>query len=189
MKLKTQRGSYGHINAEKKRLFLGAIGMVFLGLCVFFLGLCLNKFQTRNIFSVFAVLFVLPMARYLSTLLVLLPFHTPKRELYDQVTAVLPEGVVLFSDYAFSSPERVMGLAFFAVSDNELLGLGLRENENIEKIRLYLSDCLKRRGMSGKVTICDKEQDFLAKVGRLSEGKKTEEERNEVLDFLRSLAI
>lgn len=184
-----ERCEYGHIRATKNKLLRGMLVSVGIGLAVFILGLCLNKFQYRNLFTVIAVLFVLPMARRLSTLIVLLPYHTPEKALYEKVKEVMPEGSVLFSDYVFSSRERVMGMHFFALTGNELIGLLAGEKEKEDVVLQYLSEGLKLRGIPGKVKLYKDEKRFLEELKKIPEATKTEEELEELIEYLRSLAI
>lgn len=186
---RVERCEYGRIGAEKRRNFISVLCMIALGVGIFVLGLCLNKFEKRNIFTVVAVLFVLPMARYLSTLLVMLPYKTPDRQLFEQVKAVLPQGSILLSDYLFTSSERVMGMSFLVLTGHELIGLCERENEKTEKITAFLSEELKRRGIPGKVTIFKEKERFFAALKKIPEATRTESEMQELLDFLRSLAV
>lgn len=189
MRQKAKRCEYGHIDAEKRRLLFGAILMVVIAIAVFFLGLLLNKWEKRNIFSVFAVLFVLPWARYVSTLVVMLPFRTSPKAQYEKVSEKLPEGAVLISDYVFSSRESVMGLSYLVLTGHELIGLIAREKEKAQKIQEYLTELLKRQGFSGKVTICDNEASFLKRLSGILEAARTEEEMSELFELLRSMAV
>ena len=150
---RVERCEYGRINAEKKKNIIGALSMVAIGVAIFVLGLCLNKFEKTNIFTVVAVLFVLPMARYLTTVIVLLPYKTPEKSLYEQVKGAIPEGSILFSDYVFTSGERAMGMSFLVLTGNELIGLAMSEKEKKEKMTEYLTTELKRRAIPGKITI------------------------------------
>lgn len=184
-----KRCEYGHINSEKKKMLLGTLLMIFIGVAIFVLGLCLNKFDKRNIFTIVAVLFVLPMARYLTSFIILLPYKTPDKKLYEQVKEQMPKGSVLFSDYVFTSGERAMGMSFFVLTEHEYIGLAISEKEKITKMQEYLSESLKKRAIPGKVVLCTNPEEFLAKVKKGQEVTKTEEERQELLDFLRSLAV
>ncbi len=186
---RTERCEYGRIREVKLRKSAGVLCMIAIGVAVFVLGLFLNKFDKRNIFTVAAVLFVLPMARYLSTLLVTLPYKTPERALYEKVKDAVPEGSVLFSDYLFSSPERVMGMAFFVLTGNELIGLAINEKEKTEKITAYLGTELKRRAIPGKVTVYKEQEKFFSALKRIDTATRTEEEMQELVEFLRSLAV
>lgn len=180
---------YGYVRSQKGKMLSGALLMVLIGVAVFVLGLLLNKFEKANIFTIIAVLFVLPMARYLTSWIILLPFRTPESRLYEQVKALAPEGAVVFSDYVFTSGERVMGLSFLVLTDNEYIGLAARKQEKLPKVREYLSDALKKRAFSGKFVLYEKEEEFLTKLKKASKVTKKEEDRQELLDFLRSLAV
>lgn len=184
-----ERCEYGRINAEKRKNIIGALSMVLIGIGIFVLGLCLNKFEKTNIFTVVAVLFVLPMARYLTTVIVLLPYKTPEKSLYEQVKSSAPEGSILFSDYVFTSGERAMGMAFFVITGNELVGLAMSEKEKTEKMTTYLNGELKRRAIPGKVTVYKEKEKFLGAMKKIDKATRTEEEMQELVEFLRSLAV
>lgn len=184
-----ERCEYGHIRAQKRKNLCGALLMVAIGVAIFVLGLCLNKFEKRNIFTVLAVLFVLPMARYLCTWLVMLPYKTPEKEQYDKVKAVVPEGSILFSDYLFTSGERAMGMYFLVLTGHKLIGLAARDKEKEEKMTEFLSAELKKRGIPGKVIVYKDMERFLTEVKNADTATRTEGEWTELTDFLRSLAV
>lgn len=186
---KIERCNYGRINYEKRRLLLGALLMVAIGVAVFVLGLLLNKFEKRNIFTVAAVCMVLPMTRYLVTFFALLPYHTAEKSLYNLVKEHMPEQAVLVSDYVFTLSEKVMGLSFLVLTDHEYYGLIAREQADAEKLRSILADGLKKCGFSGKVVVCTNAEQLLTKLSKAPAVTKTEEEWKELLDFLRALAI
>ena len=184
-----ERCEYGRIRAEKRKLFIGVLSMIAIGVAIFALGLFLNKFEKRNIFTVVAILFVLPMARYLSTLLIMLPHKTPEKGLYEQVKETVPKGSILLSDYLFTSSERAMGLSFLVLTGHELIGLVERDKEKKDKITAFLSGELKKREIPGKVVLYEDANRFTDALKRIPEATRTEEEMQELLDFLRSLAI
>lgn len=184
-----ERCEYGRIREVKRRNLIGVLCMIAIGVAIFILGLFLNKFDKRNIFTVVAVLFVLPMARYLSTLLVTLPYKTPDRALYERVKEAVPEGSVLFSDYLFTSTERAMGMSFFVLTGNELIGLAASEKEKTEKMTAYLSSELKKRAIPGKVTVHKESERFFSALKKIDAATRTEEEMQELIEFLRSLAV
>jgi len=186
---RAERCEYGRIREVKRRNLIGVFGMIAIGVAIFLLGPFLNKFEKRNIFTVVAILFVLPMARYLSTLLVTLPYKTPDKKLYERVKEAVPKGSVLFSDYMFTSPERAMCMSFFVLTGNELIGLAVSEKEKTEKMVSYLSAELKRRAIPGKVTVHTDEEKFLKVLRRIETATRTEEEMQELIEFLRSLAV
>ena len=184
-----ERCEYGRIRWEKRKLFVGVLSMIAIGIAIFVLGLFLNKFEKRNIFTVVAILFVLPMARYLATLLIMLPHKTPERTLFDQVQKVQPKGSILLSDYLFTSSQCPMCLSFFVLTGHELIGLTESKKEKSDKIRDFLSGELKRREIPGKVVLYDDKNRFTDALKMIPEATKTEEDMQELLEFLRSLAV
>lgn len=184
-----ERCEYGRIRSEKRRNLIGVLSMIAIGVAIFVLGLFLNKFDKRNIFTVVAVLFVLPMARYMATLLIMLPHKTPEKALYEQVKAVVPKGSILLSDYLFTSSERAMGLSFFVLTGHELIGLVESKKEKTDKITAFLTGELKRREIPGKVVLFEDISRFTEALKRIQEATRTEEEMQELLEFLRSLAV
>ena len=53
----------GYLTCRKQRLFMNVASNVLVAVVIFIFGLFLNKMQARNIFSVLALLFVLPVGR------------------------------------------------------------------------------------------------------------------------------
>ena len=186
---RVERCEYGRINAEKRKNIIGALSMVAIGVAIFILGLCLNKFEKTNVFTVVAVLFVLPMARYLTTVIVLLPYKTPEMSLYEKVKDALPQGSILFSDYVFTSGERAMGMSFFVLTGNELIGLAMSEKEKTDKMTIFLTTELKRRAIPGKVAVYTEKDKFFATLNKIEKATRTEKEMQELVEFLRSLAV
>lgn len=189
-----ERCEYGHIRAEKRKNIFGALSMILIGVAIFVLGLCLNKFEKANIFTIIAVLFVLPMARFLTTWIILLPYKTPEEALYRQVKETMPEGSILLSDYVFTLGERVHGISFFVLTGNELIGLMMTDKKKTDKKKTnktadVITTELKRRGISGKVVLFQEKERFFAELHKISSVTRTEEEMQELVDFLRSLAV
>ena len=60
-----KRGEYGYIAARKKKTLLGTIIIALIGVAIFLVGLFLNKMSNRNLFTIIAVLAVLPAAKHL----------------------------------------------------------------------------------------------------------------------------
>lgn len=189
MKRRIGRGEYGHIRSEKRSLCLGAVLMVVLAVALFFLGLLLNRWEKRNIFSVAAVLFVLPWARYVSTLVVLLPYHTAPKEQYEKIVKAIPANTAWLADYVFSSKDCVMGLSYLVLTGSELIGLAAGKKEKKERLAAYLEDVIRRGGFSGTVVICETEEEFLKKLSGISKSENNADEQTELKEALRLIAI
>lgn len=105
-----EKGSFEYINKKKKRKIIMVIAIIVIALAIFGVGLLLNKMSRANIFTVLAILCVLPWAKQLVALIVLFPYHSVSRERYEKAKECvqangLPD-VKLYTDLVITSPEK-----------------------------------------------------------------------------------
>ncbi len=110
---------YGYIRQKKRTLLLQMCGILGIGVLVFLVGLLLNKGELANIFTVVSILFVLPAARYLTVWILIFPYHSPKREEYEKLSALAKEHGLLLSDLVFTSSERAMHLDYMVLAGGQ----------------------------------------------------------------------
>lgn len=189
--MKLQRGDYGYIRAKKKSQLAGLVLMIVLGIGIFITGLLLNKMSKANVFTVAAVLCTLPGANYLTKLVVLFPYHTSEKELYDKVKGMVSGDVVLLCDMVITSSEKVMNLDFMIVSGSSVVGLAGRKGQDIPYINQYLTKGVRNWGTDYRVKVCETyesfEKELKSEMKRESAGKP--EEKEEVLSYIRSLIV
>lgn len=116
---KKNKMEYGYISQKKKTLLLQMVGNLAVGVAVFLLGLLLNKGELTNIFTVVAILFVIPAARYLTVWIVLFPYHTASREEYEEVRKLAEGHGLLLTDLVFTSAERPMSLDYMVLAGGQ----------------------------------------------------------------------
>ena len=187
--MRVQRGEFGYIRARKRRALFGTIWMALLGIAVFLTGLFLNKMSNRNIFTVIAVLFVLPGAKYLVAYIVTFPYHSVEKERYEKAKQVLSEGMELYTDLVITSPEKVMHLDFAAVGNGHVICLLGQRKQEISYVRKYLSQGVHNWGSGYKVKIVDSEKMFLRELADVKPCEVDEEEEQHVKSYLTSLIV
>ncbi len=183
---KKVRGEQGYINEQKRKRLMRTLLYFGIAAVIFILGLCLNKFEKSNIFTIIAVLMVLPAVRALVSFIALAPFASVAKEASQKVHGLVKGGTVIFEDMVFSSPEKIMFCAFLVVAEDEILCLAGREKEDTAYIEKYLKESLKKRQFSYRFYITKDEKQFFEKV---SKANQAEEVPEEVTDFLRSLIV
>lgn len=190
-KAKPDKGEYGYLYGEKKKYTLRIIIYFLIAVAIFLTGLFLNKFSTRNIFTVAAILVVLPWARAVVGLVTLFPFQQTPKEEHDEVAARVGEGLRLYSDLVITSPEKVMGLQYMVKSTGCILGIASRENPDAKYIQGYLSKGVHNWCSDYQVKIYDKREKeaFLRAIPTLSQKELPEKEEENVSDYLRSLIV
>ena len=184
---KIKKGSRGYIDAQKKKRIRQTLLYCLIGIAIFVLGLCLNKFEKSNIFTVIAILAVLPAAKALVGFIVLAPFHSVKASLADSVKKLLGEHDVIYTDMVFTSPEKVMFLAFLVIREGEIVCLAGREKEDLSYIEKYLKEELKKRMLSKKLYFTADEKAFQKHLMQTEPAKDTPSQ--ELQDYLLSLMV
>lgn len=187
--MKVKRGDFGYIQAKKKKSLTGVLCMLAIGIVIFLTGLFLNKMSNRNIFTVIAVLFVLPGAKFLVAYIVTFPYHSVSQERYDRGKEALPEKMVLYTDLVITSAEKVMNLDFVAVGNKQVLGLTAKKEKELAYIRNYLTKGVQNWGNGYKVKIVDNEKLFLSELARVEACEVDEEEEKTVKSYITSLIV
>lgn len=187
--MKAGKGELGYIDGRKKRALLGVVAMAAIGVAIFLVGLLLNKMSNRNLFTVIAVLFVLPGAKYLVALIVMLPYHSAPRERYEKVKEKLAPGAALYADLVITSPEKVMHLDFAVVGNGQVLALLGEGKQELSYVKKYLTDGVRNWGEGYAVNVVESEKAFLADVSAMGEKDVDEEEEAKVRSYLLSLIV
>lgn len=208
-------GSFGYIKTKKKQYLIKLLIEIAIALGIFVAGYFLNDQSPRNVWSIAAILMVLPGAKALVALIVFLPYHTVEKKRYEAVYQVLREGkqshsleevmsnTVLvdealnyYTDVVFTSPDKVMNLDYLVVAENRVLGLLGKKTQDIAYIESYLQKGLNNKGYHMKVKVFQEETKYISALKTISVLKQEEEctkaekkERKEMLDYLNSLIV
>ncbi len=186
---KKNRGEYGYIHNKKRNSLFGTLLMTLCGVIIFVAGFVLNDMSNKNIFTVLAMLFVLPGAKFLVAFIVVFPHRSAPRELYEKVKDVLPEQMTLFSDMVITSSEKIMQLDFVTVGNGQVLGLVSGEKQDLPYIRGYLTKGVRNWGSDYKIKIFDSEKKFLTELSNVKPEETDREEEEKVRSYLLSLII
>lgn len=187
---KLKKGEHNYINYKKKYSLVKAFVFLLIGLLIFVIGLFLNKFEVRNIFSVIAITMIIPIANSVVNYIVFFRFRSVEKELYECIIALKKENDIFYTDVVFTSPEKIMFLAFLAVAGNEVIGFLDDKKGDAKYIKNYLQDNIKKRGLAYKVTIDTTKEGFVKRY--LSADRqivRSEENEENLTSYLYSLMV
>ncbi len=201
--LRCTRGEYGYINKKRNQQLLFALLMGVIAIAIYVGGYIASGYKRSDICLVLAILMALPGAKFLTTFIVLIPFRTPSKEAYDQCLTILKEKGIqsgegkgqgeLWSDYVFSSPEKVMNLNFLFINDGYVLGELGKEGQKFSDIQEYLTKGVRNWGNDYMVKICNTHEEFLRalKSIKLPQGEEdgNQDEKEKVIAHLLSLIV
>lgn len=188
-KTKVGKCEYGYIDWKKKKEMFAVLVQCLIAASIFIIGYLLNDNSKNNVFTIVAVLLVLPMAKHLVAVIILFPYRTPSAKLYENVMKTARPDAFVFSDYVFTSQEKVMYLSSMVVQGKEIIGLAGREKENIAYIKSYLERSMKQRTLPYQVIICTEEAVYLKKIKETVAESEEDAILMEALEFLRAGAV
>lgn len=187
--LKKTKGEYGYITKTKKYDIIKMLMYMAIAAAIFVTGLLLNKMSYTNIFTIVAILFVLPWAKVLVEFIVMFPYKTPAKEDFEQIQAVLPENARLLSDLVITSEEKSMGLNFMLIGNGFVYAWIMNEKQDADYIQKYLRKGVANWSSGYQVKIHRKKQDFFKSVKEAREKEIPAEERQKVEEYLLSLIV
>lgn len=184
-----KKGEFGYISWRKRRILLWIMILVVIAVAIYIIGFLLNDKSNKNVFTMVAVLFALPIAKQLVALVLLFPYHSISQERYQQVKNKLADGMELMTDMVITSPEHVMHLDFVAVGQNQVIALLGEGKQELAEVRAYLSKGVHNWGNKYKVKIVESEKVFLQELQKVTAEEVNEEEEKKVKSYLRSLIV
>lgn len=184
-----EKGEYGYITKSKKYDIIKMLIYLGIALAIFVVGLLLNKMSYVNIFTIIAILFVLPWARVLVEFILLFPYHTPEREDYEKWKAIIPEGSRLFSDVIVTSAEKSMGLDFLVMGNGYIFGFVTKEKQDNQYVQNYLKKGVEQNSNAYQVKVFQKEKDFENAIKNAEEKDIPKEEKENVENYIRSIMV
>ena len=183
------KGKFGYLAKEKKKQLIKLLVLIAVALAIFTLGYFLNKRETANVFTILAILFVLPGARTLVNLIVLLPYRSITRTEYDEVMKYTEGTDIVFTDLVITSEQKVMNLHFLIVRNNQVLGLLGRAGQDVKYIREYLLKGLKSRALLYQVKVVEDKGAFIKQLSKIPNMEVRTTEQEELVSYLRSLIV
>lgn len=183
---------------EKQKRFQAVMLLVFaaIGIGLFLIGY-LATGTRANVFTVLAILMVLPGAKRVIALVVMVPRRSVEQGRYDRMKETISPDAVLLTDYVFTSSEKIMNLDFVIVEGRVVTGIrSVNERRRDAGIGKYMKDYLSK-GIAGvadgyRVNILDSDEAFYRQYersGRAVDTDVLDDAQAEVVKLLKILAV
>ncbi len=160
-----KKGTVGYLRKKKRFQILYTLLIALVSVALFLIGYFATG-STKNLLTVVAVLGVLPGAKSLVTVVILLPYRSLAPEKAEAFLKCCPEGAQTYGDLVFSSPERVMHLSFLCIVGTECVGL-TEEGKQAEKITAYFTETMKKQGVSVHMKVYTSDGEFQKRLSSL----------------------
>ena len=99
------------------------------------------------------------------------------------------EETVIFTDYIFTSTEKVMMLDFLVVTDGEVFVLPTANSADIDYIKKYLKNGVRKQSESVSFIVVKDDAELLRKLKERSDKAISDADRYDLLAYLKSLAV
>ena len=185
--MKIDKCELGYIAKKKKISFLWLMVSVLIGVAIFLIGYFWTHTRA-NIFTVFAVLLVLPAAKRVVNLVVMLPKKGVSAERYARMEKEAGEAVIL-TDYVFSSTEKIMHLDFVVLKNCNVIAVVAGSEQDVEYMKKYFTDCVHRFASDFHVRFFEKDDEAIKQFSRLSQAEAEPETEEKLVEHLRSMAV
>ena len=172
---KGTKGQFGYIKKQKKFQFGMLLLFVAIGIGLFFVGLLVHKTRA-NLFTVLGILMVLPAAKRVIALVLMMPRHSVGKEQFDRMKGALPEGADLLTDYVFTSTEKVMALDFVIVMNKNVYGINGNKKMEDDYVKTYLKETISASSRGYQVHLLDSEKAFYDRLKKQGNPTITEKD-------------
>ena len=182
-----EKCTLGYLTKRKKAEILWIVFFVVLGVAIFLTGYLWSGVRA-NIFTVKAVLLVLPAAKHLVALIAMFRKKGVTKERYDKVKTAAGQAV-LYTDYVFTSTEKIMHLDFLLVKNGNVLGVIAKSKQDVPYLKQYLTDVVKKTASSYHVRLFESDEKLISHLQRLTQEEASENSEKTLVDYLHSLAM
>jgi hypothetical protein len=185
--MKIEKCHVGYIRYQKKIDWLWLLACIVVAIGIFLVGY-LWMHTRANVFTVLAVLMVLPAAKRIVSLVVFLPRKGVAKERYDEIQEKAGEGT-LFAEYVFTSTEKIMHLDFLLIKNGNVLGVMAPSYQDAEYMINYLEENVHRIAPDYHVKVFDRDEKLLNQLDKLTTIPGAPEKEEKLAAHLRSLAV
>lgn len=179
----------GYIQKQKRFQSLMLLVFILIGVGLFLTGYLITGTRA-NVFTVLGILMVLPGAKRVITLIVMLPHRSVEKERYEALKAAISDEAVVLADYVFTSPDKIMSFDFVVIEGGRVTGIAPWKAKDIPYMTDYLQKGISSIAPEFQVKIAAEEKEFLdgysaVESGELPEAGVTEE----IVEYLKVLAV
>ena len=175
-----EKCTLGYLTKRKKAEILWIVFFVVLGVAIFLTGYLWSGVRA-NIFTVMA-------AKHLVALIAMFRKKGVTKERYDKVKTAAGQAV-LYTDYVFTSTEKIMHLDFLLVKNGNVLGVIAKSKQDVPYLKQYLTDVVKKTAPSYHVRLFESDEKLISHLQRLTQEEASENSEKTLVDYLHSLAM
>ena len=136
------KGEKGYLNYRKLVLLLSVLVLVVSVGVFFFTGYIKYK-STKSVFTVLAILMVLPAAKQFVIYAVVAPYKSVAFDMYDSIKEIISDNnIYMIADLVVTAQEKVTNIDFICVKGDRIVGYAPHKKVDISFITKHLKDVI-----------------------------------------------
>lgn len=184
---KISKGRAGYIDNQKKfRLIIIIAGLVII-LADFFTGLIITGTR-NNLFTIVAIVLVLPEGKFLATYLALVKYKSTPKELVDRIESKHLTYSVVY-DCVFSTKERIVPVYAAVIGPDFVLCYGSTKGDR-KLFESSLEAFVREGRVKIKASLLSEEKAFFNRLEQLSaNAQELDDDSRETMDLVRQSVL
>lgn len=145
--LRPKWGEFGYIYKKRNVEIIKTSLMFIIALSIYFIALSVLK-TNKNIFTVIAVLTVLPAAKCAVSMIMFIRYKSIKLSEYNAINGIVDENNI-FYEIIFTTQQQSFLVKACAVMDNTIIMYSVYDAKDIKKLTEHIKTCLERDYIKG----------------------------------------
>lgn len=164
--IEMKKGDYGYLAKKKKKHIIAIIIIALLMTALMVTGIALTG-KKENLLTILAIVLALPLANYVSTLVVFIKRKSCPKEMFDKFESVRG-GLLSSCDMVITSRELVIPLPLAVIYENGVAAYTDDSKVNVKDAQKFIEAMLRVDGFDVPVHIFKDEGQFFGCVSRIS---------------------
>ena len=174
---KLQKGTYGYIDAYRRRHLIISLAWLFVVAAIFIIGILIFKTKL-NFATLAAMLIMLPAVMAWIAYIVMLPYHTDKQKYYETAVKLMEKKTAeVFSDIVMTKYEGSMMISVLVLYDDNFFAYVPKQKKSAKDVKAYLDSLIKAAGGTSRSMVYDHFDDLQKMLERLSSQENMEGKR------------
>lgn len=185
-----EKGARGYLRGKKIKYLLIALLLAVAILAFLLIGFFVNG-NTKNIYTIMAILTALPFANIVTVYIAMFPYSAPPKEEYDKVADAAGEGVFDTELAVTCGNLKTIYLPYVYVANGMVLAYSPTKGVEPKKYEDYLSGMLAANSLQMHVKVFTQLTPFVKRVKDMDHTprKEADEKHRAAEKIVRSLAI
>ncbi len=173
MKNAIDKGMFGYIDNQKKKKCVIAVISVAMVFVIFFTGIILYDTK-KSLFSVIAAVSALPAAKLLISFIMVAPYKSGKKDIYDKIVAQTVNTNIL-CDMIVTSEEKSMHLDFILVKAGKIICFSSTDKLDEKVTVAYLKKIIDQSCNFSSLRLYKNEEHFLQAINEFGTNEALDE--------------